>query len=55
VLSNHAARGPNLFKNGEEVRSYLREKLQPDSLGLIVYFRFRSEAEQAGLGKNGWK
>ena len=55
VLSNNAARGKNLFKNGKNVERHLREKLQPDNLGLIAYFDFRSQAEQVGLGKNAWK
>jgi hypothetical protein len=55
VLSNNAARGKNLFKNGKNVERHLREKLQPDNLGLIAYFRFRSEAEQIELGKKAWK
>ena len=31
------------------------EKLQPDNLGVIAYFNYRNEAEQAALGKKAWK
>jgi hypothetical protein len=55
VLSNNATRGRNLRKSTQKVESHLREKLQPDSLGLIAYFFFRNQAEQAELGKQAWK
>jgi hypothetical protein len=55
VLSNNATRGKNLGNSTQRVKAYVREKLQPDNLGVIAYFRFRSQAEQDELGKKAWK
>jgi hypothetical protein len=55
VLSNNATRGKNLRNSTQKVKAYVREKLQPDNLGVISYFRFRSQAEQDELGKQAWK
>jgi hypothetical protein len=55
VLSNNASRDRNLGKNTHRIRAHVREKLQPDNLGVISYFNFRSQAEQDELGRSAWK
>jgi len=39
----------------QKVEGLVSAKLQPDNLGVIAYFNYRNEAEQAALGKKAWK
>jgi hypothetical protein len=55
LLSNNASRDRNLWKSMQKVEGLVSAKLQPDSLGVIAYFNYRNEAEQAALGKKAWK
>jgi hypothetical protein len=44
-----------LWNSTEKVRNHVREKLKPDNLGVIDYFNFRSQAEQAALREKAWR
>lgn len=54
VLTNTAARGRSRFKIIERIRQHLREKIKPEALGLLAYFNFRSQSEQAQLRDKSW-
>ena len=54
TLSNAAARGRNLQRTTQQVRAHLLAKLKPQELGVIPYFSFRSQSEQAALREEAW-
>ena len=54
VLSDAAARRRQVFRLTEKLREDLLTRLQPDELGLIPYFSFRSSSEQAELREKAW-
>jgi hypothetical protein len=54
LLSDTATRGNRLEATTSEVRRRLLDKLRPLDLGLIAYYTFRSESEQASLKEKSW-
>jgi len=54
VLSDAASRGSRLPRTTDEVRNRLRERVRPQEIGLIAYYSFRSQSEQAKLKEEAW-
>ncbi len=54
LLSDEASRESRLHDAAERVRRRLREKIKPDEHGVLPYFNFRSESEQAELQEEVW-
>lgn len=50
TLTDDAARREVLLENGQRVAEYIRQKMDPlEEFGLLPYFRFQSQSEQANL------
>ena len=54
VLSDAASRGSRLPRITGEVKRQLLERVRPQEAGLIAYFSFRSQSEQAKLKELAW-
>jgi hypothetical protein len=54
LLSDDASREERLEEVANRVESRLLEKLKPAELGLLAYFNFRSQSEQAILREEAW-
>ena len=54
LLSDEASRDSRLHHFAERVRKRLREKIKPEEHGVLPYFNFRSESEQAELQEEVW-
>jgi len=54
VLSNAASRPRRLGQITHQIRTYLREKLRADDLGVIPYVNFRSQAETEDMPEKAW-
>ena len=54
LLSDEASRDSRLHHVAERVRKRLREKIKPEEHGVLPYFNFRSESEQAELQEEVW-
>ncbi len=55
VLSDSAAPSEVLGETASRIRALLRTELQPrERWGLIPYFNFRTQSEQAGLNDPQW-
>jgi hypothetical protein len=54
LLKDSASERPHLREVARHVRSILYKEVQPEKLGLQVYFNFRSESEQAQLKEDAW-
>src|SRR5271168_939313 len=55
VLTDAASREDNLADVIGRIENVLFEEIRPYEWGLIPYFSFRSESEQATLGEHAWK
>ena len=54
LLSDEASREERLAEVADRVESRLLEALKPAELGLLAYFSFRSQSEQADLREEAW-
>jgi hypothetical protein len=54
VLSDDASNPPSLRVVAENVRRRMSEQVDFDSIGVIPYFNFRSQSEQAMLREPAW-
>jgi hypothetical protein len=54
VLSDAAVRGRHARKITEQVKRNLLERVRPQDLGLLAYFSFRGQSEQAGVQEEAW-
>ena len=54
LLSDDASRENRLYAIAAKISDRLVEKLRVDELGLLPYFNFRSESEQAELQDEVW-
>jgi len=54
VVSDAATKGRRAARVTEKVRLPLMERLKPETLGVLAYFSFRSQAEQAELKEKAW-
>jgi len=55
VLTDAASREDNLAEVTGRIENLLFEEIHPYEWGLIPYFSFRSQSEQATLGEHAWK
>jgi hypothetical protein len=49
LLSDEASKDSRLHHVAQRVTKRLREKIKPEELGVLPYYNFRSESEQAEL------
>ena len=54
VLSDQASKRAHLREVARRVTATVFNEVQPDELGLQVYFNFRSASEQAKLQEEAW-
>ena len=54
VVTDSAARREDIGLSTQRVKNFLLDRLQPYSWGLIPYFSFRSESEQATRHEPEW-
>jgi hypothetical protein len=54
VLPDSTMRGRHRHRNTEQVRRHLLDRVRPEDSGLLAYFSFRGQAEQAELREAAW-
>lgn len=54
VLSDEASREERLAEVTRRIAAVLLERVNPSELGLLAYFNFRSQSEQATLKEKAW-
>jgi hypothetical protein len=54
VLPDTVVRGRQRHRITEQVRRHLIERVRPQERGLLAYFSFRGQSEQAALREEAW-